>query len=211
MTSYLGFDVLELDYNRLGPIEEKSRRDFVLLDGRTGKRTAVEVAASPAAIRPFTWTAFGRAEIAEMREFLEARKGRAVPFWLPSYQWDLTLAEDLLTLAEGVTIEWVRYTQQMFGTTGARRHLAIWTHGIPGAMDYYRIAGADDPGTGVTESLTIDPGAVADYDAATGVLSFLKFGRLDTDRVTIAYPDTEHAEAVISFQELPREAPTEGA
>jgi hypothetical protein len=144
-----------------------------------------------------------------MLAFLEARKGRAVPFWLPSYQWDLTLAVDLLTAGSNASIDWVRYTQQYFGTTGARRHLAIWPHGLPGSMDYYLVEDADDPGTEVTESLTINPGAVQDYPVASTVLSFLKLGRLEDDRVEIEYYDTETAQATIKFRELPLEAPTE--
>ena len=209
--SYLGFDVLELDYNRIGPIDERLKRKMELLDGETGKRYSDAISESPAAVRPFTWTAFGRDEITTMRAFLEARKGRAVPFWLPSYQWDLTLSEDLLTDATIASIVWIRYTQQMFGTTGARRHVAIWTHGIPGGMSYYRIDDADDPGDGETESLTIDPGATQDFDAGETVISFLKLCRLDSDRVSISYPDTDHAEATIMVRELPLEAPTEGS
>lgn len=207
--TYLGYDVLELNYNRRGAIEEQLDRDFVILDGKTGKRTADERAESPAAVRPFIWTADNRAEGAVMRAFLAARKGRAIPFWLPSYQWDLALAEDFLTSAATLTIEWVRYAQQYFSTTGARRHVALWTHGVAGAMDYYRVAGASDPGTEVTETLTLDPVAVRDYDAETTVVSFLKLCRLESDFVTITYPDGVHAEAEIEARELPNEAPTE--
>lgn len=207
--TYLGYDVLELNYNRRGPIEETLDHDFILLDARTGKRYADDHAESPAASRPFIWTADDRAESATMRAFLAARKGRAIPFWFPSYQWDLALVEDCLTAAATLTIEWVRYTQQMFGTTGARRHVALWTHGVPGSMDYYRIDDADDPGTEVTETLTLDPAAVRDYDAETTVISFLKLCRLESDLVTIRYPDGVHAEAEIVVRELPNEAPTE--
>ncbi len=106
--TYLGYDVLALNYNRLGPFQEQLRRKFVLLDSRTGKRVADEQAPAPAPSRPFTWTALGRAEIAAMRAFLDARVGRAVPFWLPSFQWDLSLAEDVLQDQSIVTIHWVR-------------------------------------------------------------------------------------------------------
>lgn len=206
--TYLGYDVLELDFNRKGPVEDRLDRDFALLDPETGKRLADEITVAPAGTRTFVWTAFGRAEIATMRTFLEARKGRAVPFWLPTYQFDLALAEDLLTSATIATIEWVRYTQQMLGTTGARRHIALWTEGIPGGMSYHLIEDADDPGNGTTESLTITPGATTDYDADATVISFLKFCRLESDQVRISYPDTDHAEAEIQIRELPLEAPT---
>jgi len=204
--TYLDYDVLELDYDRIGSIAEQLERKFVLLDGKTGKRTADEHSPSPTAKRPFTWTAIGRDEITTMRAFLEARKGMAVPFWLPSFQWDLTVAEDLLTDQATVVIDWVRYTQQMWGTTGARRHIALWTVG-QGNMDYYQISDADDPGNYETESLGVSPVLVRDYAMATTVVSFLKLCRLETDRVTIEYLSGNVAQATIRVKELPLEAP----
>ena len=38
--SYLGHDVLELNYNRVGAFEERLRRKFVLLSSKTGRRIA---------------------------------------------------------------------------------------------------------------------------------------------------------------------------
>lgn len=204
--SYLGSDVLELNYNRVGAFEERVRRKFVLLSSKTGRRTADEQSPAPAAARPFTWTAIGRDEITAMRAFLDARRGRAVPFWLPSFQWDLALAEDVSQNQYTATIRWVRYKQQMWGTTGARRHLAIWSLG-DGTMDYCKIADATDPANYQTETLSLDPVAQRDYTRAKTVLSFLKLCRLDEDRVEVSYPSPLVAEATIQVRELPLEAP----
>ena len=204
---YLGFDVLELDYTRIAGVEERLNRKFVLLDQGTGKRTPDEQSPAPAALRPFTWTALGRPQITVLRAFLDARLGRAVPFWLPSYQWDLELTEDVLEDAATATVRWVRYVQQMWGTTAARRHVALWTLGDGSVMDYYRIEDADDPGDYLTESLTLDPVAIRDYPAATTVVSFLKLCRLESDRVAISYPAGNVADATIEIRELPQEAP----
>lgn len=204
--SYLGFEVLELNYNRIGAFEERLRRKFVLLSSRTGRRIADEQAPASSAMRPFTWTAIGRGEIAAMRAFLDARKGRAVPFWLPSFQWDLALAADVAPNQSAATIMWVRYKQQMWRTTAARRHLALWSLGNS-AMDYCRITAATDSGDYQTETLTLDPVARRSYSRAQTVLSFLKFCRLEEDRVEISYPTANIAEASVLVRELPLEAP----
>lgn len=205
--TYLDYDVLTINPNRTGGIEETLRRRATLLDNRTGRKTSDEHSAAPAPARPVTWTALGRAEIAELRAFLDARKGRAVPFWLPSYQWDLTLAEDVLEDAATLTIRWMRYRQQMWGTTGARRHVALWTLGI-GTMDCYRISDATDPGDSLTETLAIAPVAVRAYPATQTVVSFLKLCRLEDDLVEISHPAAHVAEATIRIRDLPLEAPT---
>jgi len=204
--SYLGYDVLELNYNRVGAFEERLRRKFTLLNSKTGRRVADEQAPAPAATRPFIWTAIGRDEITAMRTFLDARRGRAVPFWLPSFQWDLALAEDVSQNQSSATIWWVRYKQQMWGTTAARRHLAIWSLG-DATMDYCRIVDAVDVANYQTETLTLDPVAQGEYSRTKTVLSFLKFCRLDEDRIEISYPSPQVAEATIRVRELPLEAP----
>ncbi len=204
--SYLGFDVLELNYNRVGSFQERLRRKFVLLNSKTGKRVTDEQSPAPTPTRPFTWTAIGRDEITVMRDFIEARQGRAIPFWLPSFQWDLALAEDIPQNQSSVTIWWVRYKQQMWGTTAARRHLAIWSLG-DGTMDYSQIISATDPANYLTETLTLDPVTVREYSRAKTVLSFLKLCRLEDDRVEISYPSPQVAEATIRVRELPLEAP----
>jgi hypothetical protein len=204
--SYLGHDVLELNYNRVGAFEERLHRKFVLLSSKTGKRVADEQSQVAAPSRPFTWTAIGRDEITAMRTFIDARQGRAVPFWLPSFQWDLALAEDVSPNQSSVTIWWVRYRQQMWGSTAARRHLALWSLG-DGTMDYCQIISAADPANNLTETLTLDPVAVRAYSRAKTVLSFLKFCRLEDDRIEISYPSPQVAEATIQVRELPLEAP----
>ncbi len=204
--SYLGYDVLELNYNRVGAFDERLRRKFVLLKSKTGRRITDEQSPAPAPSRPFTWTAIGRNEIAAMRAFLDARRGRAVPFWLPSFQWDLALADDVAQNQSSATIHWVRYKQQMWGATGARRHLALWSLGN-GTMEYCRITEAIDLANYKTETLTLDPIAQREYARDRTVLSFLKFCRLDEDRTEISYPNPQVAEATIRVREIPLEAP----
>lgn len=206
MTIYQGFDVLELNYNRIGRVDERVRRKVMLLDPKTGVRRQDEQSPAPTPTRPFSWFASGRAEIAAMRAFLEARKGRAVPFWLPSFQWDLRLTEDLTQTSVIATIQWCRYGEQMFGTTAARRHLALWDLGL-GTMEYYRVEDTNDPGDEVTESLTVDPAAVRTYQANRTVISFLKLCRLELDQAEIRHHNGTIAEATINVREIPLEAP----
>lgn len=204
---YLGFDVLELNYNRSDSISERVDRKAARLDNRTGEKFFDEQAPAPNPTRPFIWTAIGRAEMAAMRAFLDARKGRAVPFWFPSLQWDLTLAEDLQSGVSIATIVWARYTEQMFGTTAGRRHVALWPYRLATPLAPYKIADANDPANGLTESLTLSPAASQIYPKDTTVISFLKLCRLENDQVEISYPSSDVAEAVIQVREIPLEAP----
>ena len=94
----------------------------------------------------------------------------------------------------------------MFGTTGARRHLALWDLGIP-SFEYHEVTAASDPGDGLTETLTISPVTARNYQADRTVISFLKLCRLEQDAVEIRYPSGNVAQATIEVRELPKEAP----
>lgn len=141
-----------------------------------------------------------------MLAFLDARKGRAVPFWFPSLQWDLSLAEDALETEATLSISLVGYCEQLWGTTGARRHIALWPVGAP-SMDCHEIISAVDPEDGLTETLGINPAAAQDWPADSTVISFLKFCRLEDDLMDVSYPLPGVAEASIVVRELPLEAP----
>ena len=145
--TYQSFDVLQLNYDRVGSIREDVQRDFDVLDGDTGVRAVIDRWTVPAPSRPFTWTAFGLAEIAAMRAFLEDRKGMAVPFWLPTFQSDLTLDEPVVALDTSIVIRYAGYQEYLFGTTGARRHIALWTRGSI-TMGCYEITDAECEGMG---------------------------------------------------------------
>ena len=206
MSTYLGLDVLDLTrHNRQGTLAETLRRKFRLLDPSTGKRVSDSQGKAPAPARPFLWTCLSRPEITAMLAFLDARKGRCVPFWLPSYQQDLTLAADAASGAISLTVRWINYTVQMFPQGGGRRHLALYD---PNSSPVYRkVTAATDPGGRVTESLGLDATLPRAFPAATTVVSFLKLCRLEEDRNRTNWLSRNVAEAEIMVRELPQEAP----
>lgn len=206
MSTYLGLDVLDQTvHDRAGSVEESLRRKLALLDGGTGAREADAQSGAPAPARPFLWTCLSRAAVAGLRAFLDARKGRCVPFWVPTYQQDLTLAADLGSGASSATIRWVGYALHLFPPGGARRHLALYEPGA--ALVYRRVTAATDPGTGLTESLALDSPAPRLFPAATTVVSFLRLCRLDDDDVRIEWSGRGFAQAELRIRDLPAEAP----
>lgn len=206
MSQYLGIDVLDIKiHNRSEPLDEAVRRSFALIDSETGKRKPDERTAAPNPARPFHWTCFSRAEVNAMQTFLDARRGMAVPFWLPSYQQDLSLNEAAVETETILTIDHVRYAQLMFPNTGARRHIAIYARGQ--AMFFRKIVDAQDPVDNTTESVTVDSGLPRDLPIDTTVISFLKLCRLDEDGWTISWLSGHTADTVIRVREVPKEAP----
>lgn len=200
--THKGFDVFPFHPNRTGPAAEQFQRRVEVLDPVTGDIAVDQQSAAPAPAIPVIVTCFGWEEVAALRDFLDARKGRAVPFWLPSYHEDLALAAECTAGSASALISRVGYAE-MFAPTRSRRHLVLWEPHLP--FEAYQVTTAVD--LGLTESLTLAPVASRTYPAATTLISFLKFCRLDSDLTQIRWPSARVAEATLTVREIPTEVP----
>jgi hypothetical protein len=94
--NYLGLTVLTEDPNRRDQPTHTADRSKVRIDSVTGPFTETEKAKAQKQKRPFSWYMETRAEIDLFRAFRAERKGKLVPFWLPTWHHDLVLSEDVL-------------------------------------------------------------------------------------------------------------------
>lgn len=201
--TYLGFDVLPITHNMREALAESFGRRGQLLDPGTGRRVFDDQAGVPLPTRTLQWTCFDRAAVDVLRAFLDARKGRVVPFWAPTCCWDLRLVADA---APGLDLDIARvgYGDYVFTPDGARRDLAIFPRG--GAMLLRRVAfvgGLD----AATERVTLDATTGASLAAGATVISFLVLCRLADDMTEIQWSSPSMCEASLQFVELPREVP----
>lgn len=203
--TYLGLDVLDqVAHNRRGVYQDDGQRQFELLDSGTGTRSSDARGTAPTPVRPFLWSCFDRAAVAQLRAFVHARRGRAVPFWVPTYQQDLTLATDLASGGSTATIRWVGYTKHLYANTG-RRHLAFIQPG--GTMLLRKVTGATDPATYITEDLALSSSVSPTQTAARTIISFLRLCRLEADEVVLDWRGRGICEATLLIHDLGMEAP----
>jgi len=206
VSTYLGLDVLDvLEPSREGTIPETVDQRLVVLDNGVGLITVDDKAGMPNPVRSFLWLAEGRTETAAMRAFILARYGRTVPFWMPSYQHDLLLSEDILNGASSATIRWVGYTNQMWSKGGGRRYIALWQPGVA-ALSFHHVTTARDPGTFTTEGLSLSPAVGRLWPAATTLVMFLKLCRLENDRNVLSWHNAGKCSVSLDVRELPQEA-----
>lgn len=207
MTIYAGFDVLDqMQPSREGPKPILFDREFNLLDNQTGVRGSDAAGLAPTTNHPFIWIARDRTEIQTLKTFILARKGRAVPVWVPTYQKDFQLTQDLLIGGATIAIKRIGYASQMFPNHGGRRHVAIFP--TPYAAPIYRkiTAGVEDV-SGLTETLTVDSNFPATYSKDTVLICFLLLCRLTNDENTYDWVNNSVVRAELSFTEIPLEAP----
>jgi hypothetical protein len=202
--TYLGLDVLLLSPNAPEGLEEPIDPRVVRLDPRTGPPSTREASPAPAISRELSSRLRTPAAIAAMLTFLDAREGRTVPFWIPSWHLDLRMAQDLANGAASLVIQYSGYTAGLFPATGARRHLALLTEGD---LHIHKVGGAADPGTFTTETLTLATPAARDFAAGNTLVMFLLLCRLAEDFVPFSFLRPGLADVTLPMIELPLEAP----
>lgn len=203
MTTYKTFDVLEVQPNRADDPERMFRRRLTRLDPGMGKVSVMERAGTPTCELDFEWFLDGRGEIGTFKDFLVARRGRAVPFWVPSWRHDIVMAMDATSTDANVIMQETGYTKHQF-SKASRRQLAFILS--DGSMVLRAVTGSTAPGNG-TEVLTLDSAVGVSIPAATTMVAFLHLVRLQSDVVEVKWHHQTLAEASLRFVEVPREIP----
>ena len=200
MTSYLGFDVLERRPNMREAVTDVSPRSLAIHDPGLGAREVQARDLAPAFQRSHLWTAQGLQAIADLRTWLAARKGRAVPFWVSTLRQDLILAAPANAADAALTIEAIGYARFAYPHK-ARRHLALH---LPGATLYRQVATATEGGA--TEALALTSALGTSVPLGT-LVSYLVLCRLDSDEIELVWHTDQLVEASIAFREIPEEVP----
>lgn len=201
--SYLGFDVLAVRSNLREAIAESFGRRGSLIESPVGARDFDDHAGLPLPERSFLWTCVDRVACVQLRTFLDARKGRLVPFWTPTYCRDLQLVADA---AAGVTLTIRRagYYDYLFSTGPARQYVAIFPGG---GEPLLRKVTAATPLSSTTEQITLDATTGMTLLAARTSIAFLVLCRLADDFTEIEWHSISTCDAQLRFVELPREVP----
>lgn len=202
-TQYRGYDVLEIPPNWDSDLNRKYDRSLVTIDPKIGPIEVIDKGGSAVVGQRFPWWLDGHSNVTTFRAFILRRFGRMNPFWVPTWDQDLVLAENVGATDTAITIQSEFYTRFFFPSV-ARRDLAFVP--ISGANVYHRVTAAVDNGNG-TETLTLDSEAGVALAAATTMVSFLTLARLAADKNVISWATSDHARAELEFQEVPREIP----
>ncbi len=140
-----------------------------------------------------------RANISAFMGFLEVRKGRKIPVWIPTFSPDMELIENIGDTATSFIITDIGYAT-FIAEHPTRNHLAFVKH--DGTMIFRKIVDSADNGDG-TESISIDTALGFNATPETfRYICFLRFCRMDSDSIEIAWDTSEIAQIQISFSDL---------
>lgn len=205
-TQFKGFDVLEIAPNWEGaPLKRSYKRSMVTIDPKVGPIEVIDKSGFALVGQEFPWWLDTHPNVTAFRAFMLRRFGQLNPFWLPTWDQDLVLFQDVLSADSGIRIKSVFYSRFFFPTP-ARRFLAFIP--IDGSGNVYRkVTAASDNGDG-TENLVLESATGKNFAKGSTMISFLTLARLASDSVSIKWDSSEHAEALLSLQEVPRELPS---
>jgi hypothetical protein len=200
MTTYLGIEVLEASPNTREDPSDSFHRSLYVKDPGSGKRNVRARDTCPKVTRPYIWTCQNRAEIQALKEWFSRRRGRLVPFWIPTGRQDLLLAQDVGSSDPGISIQSCGYAQFLFPSP-ARRHLAFIAHG---SLVYRQVLSATEMNG--TDNLGLSSPLGMAFPK-NGLVSFLVLARLASDDLEMVYHTESIAEATLHYIEIPGEVP----
>jgi hypothetical protein len=199
VTSYLGYDVLEKRSNATLEAIDTITRIIRPLDHVVGARTNIVQDFAPKIDREFLWSGYTSEEIVILRNFFKARRGKAVPFWVPTWRRDLFLHSSVILNENAALFEDTGYSNFAFQHK-SRRHIAFMLTSGP---VYKKVSSASSDGFVETITFTSNLPAIP----LDTLVCFLTLCRLNTDNPSIEFITNSKAESRIPYIEIPEEAP----
>lgn len=137
-----------------------------------------------------------RAEVWRMRKWLHARRGKQRTFWLPGWNRDLILLENVGSAATSITVRPIGYPLY-YGTTDIMVQLNN------GTLLFNRVlSAATDPSGNEVLAMSASFG-VAFNVADINLVCFMKHVRLDTDNADINHDYAGRASCTVAVVEVP--------
>lgn len=197
--TYRGYEVLVRRPDRSEDVSAQYQRLVDLFDNDTGVPAVTDIPNRPFVVRGFQFLLTDRAEIAAMRAWLDARAGRQVPFWMPTWERNLEVAAPIAIDEIAVLVK--------------DRGFATYFQGLPGRQDvaflhrdgtwYFRHIQAFEYAGGVVERLVLDEAlgrACQPEDFA--LVCFLELARLEADAVELFFETDSVARVSLAVRSI---------
>jgi len=197
--TYRSYPVLTISSNWTQDLTTEYQRKLDVVDFGNGGIYRDDESGLPVLVQSHVWALEGRAAIYAFRRWLYARRGRLSALWIPSFMPDVVLVAPVDSAAVQFDVAFAGYTD-LYSQSINRRDLRIEL--VDGSVFYRRII-ASSVVDANTEQLTINSALgvdVAPSDIAR--ISFMMFGRLDTDAVELAWYWGDYVEVKANFRSM---------
>lgn len=196
LVQYRGKDVMTDRSVLISDMSERITRGVDVFDNGSGPVTIDQVRAYPDRTEVLSMDPQNRAETWRMRKWLHARRGKQRTFWLPGWNRDLILLENVGSAVTSITVRPIGYPLY-YGTTDI---MVVLNNGT---ILFNRVLSAATDTNG-NEVLSMSGSfgtafTVADID----LVCFMKHVRLDTDNADITHDYAGRASCSMTVIEVP--------
>lgn len=198
-TQYRAYDTLLRHPNRVEDVSIDYQRLVDVFDHDTGTPAVIDIPNRPFILRRYQYLLPDRADLTAMRGWLAARAGRQVPFWVPTWERGLEVAQPFTLDATEILVQargFATYYQAMPG-----RQDVAFLHN-DGSWTLRRIT-AFEFVDGVVERMRIDAAlgrACAPSDLR--IVCFLELARLESDAVEIFFETDSVARVTLPIRSI---------
>ena len=195
-TEYRDYPVLTTPSNWSQDLTLDYQRKMQIVDFGVGGIYRDDESSLPVFIQSHHFVLDSRQKITDFRKFLYSRRGRLNALWIPTFMPDLTFVALSSVYLDVVNIDYTTLYNQSIN----RRDIRIeMTNGNV----YYRRIVASTVISGTVERLTLDSVLGVSLTAAdVEKISFMMFGRLDTDAIELAWSYGDYVDVKLNFRSV---------
>ena len=195
-TEYRDYPVLTTPSNWSQDLTLDYQRKMQMIDFGVGGIYRDDESSLPVFIQSHHFVLDSRQKITDFRKFLYSRRGRLNALWIPTFMPDLTFVALSSVYLDVVNIDYTTLYNQSINRRDIRIEL---TNG----NIYYRRIVASTVISGTVERLTLDSVLGVSLTAAdVEKISFMMFGRLDTDAIELAWSYGDYVDVKLNFRSV---------
>lgn len=191
--TYIGQDGIELDVlttQQIRGLRDINNNAMIFRPNPTGKFSASNRRLFPSLETEFELLLNDRDDVDEFKTFLDTRKGRRIPFYMPTWTKDMMMTDDNASAL--LKIRNIGYTDNYFSATVLARNLIIFMN--PGDSEYeVRLISGSSEIANDREQLTMNSILPVDKRATDywEIISFLNYCRLAQDGADLIWHQTD--------------------
>lgn len=196
---YRGYDTLLRHPNWVEDVSVDYQRLVDVFDHETGTPAVIDIPNRAFIVRRYRFLLPDRADLTAMRGWLAARAGRQVPFWVPTWERGLEVAQPFNLDATEILVQ--------------ARGFSTYYEAMPGRQDvaflhndgtwYLRQITAFEFVDGVVERMRIDTAlGIACAPSDFRIVCFLELARLESDAVEIFFETDRVARVTLPIRSI---------
>lgn len=175
-------------------LSDKFQREFTVLDNTTGQIWYSPDFDYPISTSEMFWHNISPEELYQVRHWLSEMKGKQGQFWIPSWNKDFVLTQDILAADDFLMVKDNNIRDYL-----AEAHVAIF---LKDGTQYFRKVTSIEFDIGF-EKLSIDPLGSDILASQVDRISLLTLMRSDADKINIKYLPSGNSQIKIPLMEVP--------